>query len=105
MGAAEAAAKAGDPTEAVRRWRAVLAHPCAHHQIIVSEVREEICQQLKAASRWDEAITAKREAIAAGWRSEPDAEADIADLHLLAGRRGEGDRIYAQLRERDPDDA
>jgi hypothetical protein len=54
--------------------------------------------------RWDEAIAAKREAIAAGYRSEPDPEADIAECLVLAGRRAEADALFAALRERDPDD-
>jgi tetratricopeptide (TPR) repeat protein len=34
----------------------------------------------------------------------PDPEADIAECHLLAGRREEADRLFAELAERDVDD-
>jgi hypothetical protein len=54
--------------------------------------------------RYDEAIAAKREASAAGYRSVPDPEADIAECLLAAGRREEADALFAALRERGPDD-
>ena len=90
--------------DAVALWRAVLAHPCAHHLVVDYEVLDEIHQVLRRAARWDDAIAAKREAIASGYRSEPDPEADIAECLLLAGRRAEADGLFAALRERDPDD-
>ena len=101
---AERARKAGEWQEAVDGWRAVLAHPCAHHQVVDYEVREEIHQVLRQAGRWDEAIAAKRAAIAAGYRSTPDPEADIAECLLSAGRREEADALFAELRARDPED-
>lgn len=100
---AEDAGRTGEWEKAVDRWRAVLAHPCAH-QVVDYEVLDEIYQVLRRASRWDEAIAAKREAIAAGYRSRPDPEADIAECLLAAGRRVEADELYAVLRERDPDE-
>jgi tetratricopeptide (TPR) repeat protein len=102
--AAREAENAARFDDAVARWRAVLAHPCAHHLVVDYEVLEEIHQVLRRAGRWDEAIAAKREAIASGYRSEPDPEADIAECLLLAGRRVEADGLFAALRERDPDD-
>jgi len=101
---AERARKAGEWQEAVDGWRAVLAHPCAHHQIVDYEVMEEIHQVLRQASRWDEAIAEKRAAIAAGYRSTPDPEADIAECLLSAGRRHEADALFAELRARDSED-
>lgn len=84
---AEQASRTGAGDAAVGAWRAVLAHPCAHYQIITEEILDEVFQVYRQAGRWDEAIEAKRAAIAAGWRTTPDAEADIADVLLLAGRR------------------
>ena len=101
---AEAAARTGPVDDAVAAWRRVLDHPCAHHQVIDYEIIDEIHQLLRAAGRYEEAIEAKREAIAAGYRSEPDPEADIAECLLAAGRRVEADRLYAELRARDPED-
>ena len=101
---AEAAARTGPVDDAVAAWRRVLSHPCAHHQVIDYEIIDEIHQLLRAAGRYEEAIEAKQEAIAAGYRSEPDPEADTAECLLAAGRRAEADRLYAELRARDPDD-
>ena len=101
---AEQAAHERRWTDAVEGWRAVLAHPCAHHQVVAYEVLDEIHQAWRQAGRYDDAIAAKREAIAAGYRSVPDPEADIAECLLAAGRREEADALFETLRERDPDD-
>jgi tetratricopeptide (TPR) repeat protein len=107
----DALARAADHAQRNRQWddavtalRAMLAHPCAHHLLIEHEVLDELHQALRSAGRHDEAIDAKRAAIAAGYRSRPDPEADIAETLLEAGRRVEADRLYAELRQRDPDD-
>ncbi len=92
------------PDEAVERWWAVLAHPCAHHQVAAYEILDEIHRAYREAGHYDDAIAAKREAIAAGYRSVPDPEADIAECLLDAGRIEEADALFATLRERDPED-
>lgn len=102
--AAEEAERTGSVDEAVTRWRAVLDHPCAAHQVDVQEILDEIHHLLRKGGRYEEAIGAKREAIAAGYRSQPDPEADVAECLLAAGRREEADRLYAELRARDPED-
>lgn len=102
--AAEEAERAGQIDDAIDAWRAVLDHPCAHHQVVDYEILDEIHQLHRRDGRYQEAIDAKRQAIAAGYRSEPDAEADIAECLLLAGRREEADRLYAELRHRNPED-
>jgi tetratricopeptide (TPR) repeat protein len=101
---AEQAAEERRWTDAVERWRDVLAHPCAHHQVVAYEVLDDIHQAWRAAGRYDDAIAAKREAIAAGYRSVPDPEADIAECLLAAGRREQADALFAELRGRDPED-
>lgn len=101
---AEQLSRAGEWQAAVDGWRAVMDHPCAHHQVVDHEVMEEIHQALRQAGRWDEAIAAKRAAVAAGYRSTPDPEADIAECLVLAGRRQEADALFAELRARDPQD-
>lgn len=100
-----ATAAARDPDgDGVERWEAVLAHPCAAHEVWADEIWEEIHQVHRAAGRWDDAIAAKQTAIAAGYRSVPDPRADIAEVLLLAGRRGEADRLFVKLRDHDPDE-
>ena len=101
---AEQAMSERRPDEAVERWRAVLAHPCAHHQVAAYEILDEIHRAYRKAGHYDDAISAKREAIAAGYRSEPDPEADIAECLLDAGRIDEADALFETLRERDPED-
>lgn len=99
------AMRAGEWGEAIAAWTSLLGHPCAHHQIPAYEVWDEIHQAHRQAGRFDDAIAAKRTAIEAGYRSEPDPEADIAECHLLAGRRADADQLFAELRDRDPGDA
>ncbi|MFP5308807.1 MAG: SEC-C metal-binding domain-containing protein [Actinomycetes bacterium] len=101
---AEEAMAARRPGAAVERWRSVLAHPCAHHQVLTYEVLDEIHRAYRDAGRYDDAIAAKREAIAAGYRSVPDPEADIAECLLEAGRVEEAEALFATLRARAPED-
>jgi tetratricopeptide (TPR) repeat protein len=101
---AEQAMADGRPEEAAERWRAVLAHPCAHHQVAAYEILDEVHRAYRQAGHIEDAIAAKREAIAAGYRSVPDPEADIAECLLEAGEIGEADALFATLRERDPED-
>ena len=98
------ARQAGDPERGLKACWAVLEHPCAHHQVVEHEVLDDIHQLLRRLGRYEEAIQAKREAIDAGCRSNPDPEADIAECLVEAGRRAEADALYAELRRRDPDD-
>ncbi len=103
-GQARESEQAGSFDEAIVRLSEMLAHPCAHHQVVAYEVWDEIHQLQRRAGRYDDAIAAKLRAIDEGYRSEPDPEADIAECHLLVGRRDEADRIFAELRAKSPDD-
>lgn len=100
----DAAREARDGAAELDGYRALLDHPCAHHQVVNHEVLDEIHQVLRRLDRYDEAIQAKREAIDAGYQSTPDPEADIAECLVEAGRRAEADALFAELRRRDPDD-
>lgn len=101
---AQEAEEAQQWAEAIGAVQRLLAHPCAHHQVWAPELWDQISQLHRRAGEFDTAIDAKRTAIREGLRSVPDPEADIAECHLLAGRRGEADRIFAVLRDRAPDD-
>jgi len=59
---------------------------------------------LREAGHYQNAIEAKREAIAVGYRSVPDPEEGIAECLLDAGHIEEADALFATMRERDPDD-
>lgn len=102
--AANQASRDGRWEDAAAALRAMLAHPCARHLLVDYEVLNELHHALRNARRFDEAIDAKRAAITAGYRSDPDPEADIAEVLLQAGRRDEADQLYGELRQRDPDD-
>jgi hypothetical protein len=99
---AEQAMAEGRPDEAVDRWRAVLAYPCAHHQVAAYEILDEIHRAYREAGHYDDTIGAKCEAITAGFRSVPDPEADIAECLPDARRLEEVDALFATLRARDP---
>ena len=98
------AERAGDFTGAVELLQQLLAHPCACHQVAAAEVWDDIHRLHRRVGNYDAAIAAKQTAIEGGCRSEPDPETDIAECHLLAGRRSEGDRMFSDLRVRTPDD-
>ena len=69
-----ALARAADDARRDSRWedaavtaQAMLDHPCAQHMLVDYEVLDELHQALRQAGRYDEAIEAKRAAIAAGY--------------------------------------
>jgi tetratricopeptide (TPR) repeat protein len=101
---ARAARRSGDRKAALEALRSLLDHPCAHHQVVGHEVLDEVFIVLRELGRFDEAIDAKRAAIAAGYRSSPDPEADIAECLIDSGNRAEGDALFAVLRDRTPND-
>lgn len=83
----------------------LVAHPGAGDGLVdVAGVFDEICQHQRALGRFNEAITAKRAAITAGYRSTPDPHADIAEMFVAQGRLDEAASLFATLRERAPDD-
>jgi tetratricopeptide (TPR) repeat protein len=96
--------QAGDWDAAVAGLLELLDHRCAHHQVIASEVWDDVHELRKRAGDYDAAIAAKQEAVRAGYRSQPHPDADIAECHLLAGRRAEAGDLFADLRARTPED-
>lgn len=98
------AEKAKDWGAAIAGLHELLDHPCAHHQVAAYEVWDNIHELHKCAGDYDAAIAAKHEAVQAGYRSVPHPDADIAECHLLAGRRSEADALFADLLARTPDD-
>jgi len=101
---AQTSRRAGDREDALGVYGELLAHPCAHHRVTEHDVFDEMHHVLRQLGRYDEAIQAKRDAIKAGYRSSPDPEADIAEVLVEAGRRDEAAAVYAELRDRDPND-
>jgi tetratricopeptide (TPR) repeat protein len=67
---------------------------------------DELAYAYEKLGRFEEAIEAMREAVAAGWEGElddhPSAQALIADLLLRAGRDQEADQAWAQAEREDP---
>ena len=95
--AAEEAGREETIEEAIAAWRAVLDHPCAHHQVVDYEILDEIHQLIRRSGRYPGGHRREAAGDRGGYRSEPDAEADIAECLLLAGWRDEADRLYAEL--------
>ena len=56
---AEQAMADGRPDETADRWRAVLANPCAHHQLAAYEILNEIHRAYREAGHYEDAIAAK----------------------------------------------
>ena len=71
-----------------------------------AEYLDELAYAYEKLGRFDRAIEAMRQAVAAGWTGElddhPSAQALIADLLLRAGRDQEGDEAWAQAEREDP---
>lgn len=99
-----ASQREGDLAAAVAGLHELLAHPCAPHQVVAFEVWDELHEVHKQAGDYDAAIAARAEAVRLGYRSEPDPDADIAHCHLMAGRRSVADELFAELRQRTPED-
>lgn len=67
---------------------------------------DELAYAYEKLGRFDEAVDAMRQAVAAGWDGElddhPSAQALIADLLLRAGRDQEADEAWLQAEREDP---
>lgn len=84
--------------------RAALGHPCAAHEFDIANLHEDLATSLRSLDRYDEAIEEMELAITAGYRSWPMPEVEIAELHLMAGRREIAASLFADVRARTPDD-
>lgn len=102
--AIDEAARRQDWPGVVEACQQALAHPCAPHAFYLADIWTGLAEAYVLQERYDEAISALYSAIAAGHRAWPHPEADIARLHLLAGRRGEADELFASLKHRMPED-
>jgi len=73
-----------------------------------AEYLDELAYAYQQLGRFDDAVDAMRQAIAAGWDGElddhPSAQALIADLLLRAGRTQEADDAWLQAERQDPRD-
>lgn len=102
----EAANERGDREACVRLITAALALP--ESQPDRAGYLDDLAYAYEKLGRFDEAIEAMRQAVAAGWDGElddhPSAQALIADLLLRAGREHEADAAWAQAEREDPRD-
>jgi tetratricopeptide (TPR) repeat protein len=73
-----------------------------------AEYLDELAYAYQQLGRFEEAIDAMRQAVAAGWDGElddhPSAQALIADLLLRAGRAQEADQAWLKAEREHPDD-
>lgn len=86
---------------AAERW---VTHPCAAHRVEVAEVWWDTGVRLRDGDRFGEAAEVFARAIHAGYRSWPLPETDIAECWLRAGRRQDAERLYTEVRAREPRD-
>lgn len=71
---------------------------------LVTGLLEDLGLALARAGRFDESIATFERAIELGWDVVPDGRCEIARVLLLAGRHGEADVLWRELREADPDE-
>jgi tetratricopeptide (TPR) repeat protein len=94
----------GDPAAHVDALRAVLEHPCAQHAFPLPELWAELARALGQLGDYDGAIEAIEAGIEHGAWARPHPRADVAEWHLMAGRRDQAEVTYATLREQSPRD-
>lgn len=102
--ALDAARERDDNRAQVRLITAALALP--ESQPDRAGYLDELAYAYQKLGRFDEAIDAMRQAVAAGWDGElddhPSAQALIADLLLRAGHDEEADAAWRQAKREDP---
>jgi hypothetical protein len=102
----DVARKRDDNDARVRLIRRALALPEA--QPLLAGYLDELAYAYEQLGRFDEAVDAMRQALAAGWEGElddyPSAEALIAELLLRAGRTQEADDAWHEAERRRPRD-
>lgn len=93
-----------DPAAHVDALRAALAHPCAQHAFSQRELWAELARALGRQGDYDGAIDAIEAGLDHGAWARPHPRADVAEWHLLAGRRDQAEATYATLREQSPNE-
>jgi tetratricopeptide (TPR) repeat protein len=68
------------------------------------ELLDQLSEIYEQQGRIDDALTAMRQAIAAGYRSQPDPRCRLAEIQLRAGRTEPAHALYAQVHAEFPDD-
>ncbi|MQA13397.1 MAG: hypothetical protein GEV09_04255 [Pseudonocardiaceae bacterium] len=91
-----------DPTAHVGALRAALAHPCSQHGFSQPELWSELARALGGLGDYDGAVEAIEAGVEHGAWAQPHPRADVAEWHLLAGRRDQAEATYATLREQSP---
>ncbi len=100
--AVKAAHRARDVDGEIAALRTLADHPCTYHHFHLPEILTELGELYAQQNRYDEAIAARYEAIAAGYQSNPDPEAEVAEWLIASGRRKQGDALLAKVLERTP---
>ncbi|MGH4017919.1 MAG: SEC-C metal-binding domain-containing protein [Pseudonocardiaceae bacterium] len=93
-----------NPAAHVDALRAALAHPCSQHAFPQPQLWAELARALGGLGDYDSAIEAIEAGIEHGAWARPHPRADVAEWHLLAGRRDQAETVYATLREQSPRD-
>ena len=89
--------RAEDPAAKAEALSAVAAHPCAHHEVVLTAVFADLAVTWRQLGRYDEAIQAYESAIGAGLSEVPHPRTAIAETLLQAGRREEADALFDRL--------
>jgi len=86
------------PTTAIELIPKLLAHPCIEHSAVnPRELAGDLAHSLADLERYEEAIEAWEEAIAAGYSSAPHPRAYVAESLMLSGRVEEGTALFEEL--------
>ena len=70
----------------------------------VEELYDELSEAYEAVGRYEDALTAMEQAIAAGCRGEPDPRCRLAELHLRFGHPEPAHATFAQVKAETPGD-
>jgi tetratricopeptide (TPR) repeat protein len=80
------------------------SEPEAGQRFVLAELYDDLAEQYERLGRVDDALSAMRQAIAAGWSGRPDGRSRLAEIMQRAGRVEQATALWAQVRADTPDD-